>query len=106
MRLEAELQQAAMAWVVVMLLGLLARIADMLDRDGETHAPAHIRDFRRDLVDREAFGELVENAQLAARRRMRHGELDALQRIAQVEISARLPALAIDGQRKSGDRLF
>ena len=52
-----------------------------------------------ELGDRELLGELVEDAELAEVGRVGDRELDALERVADVEEAAGLAALAVDGQR-------
>src|ERR1700728_1900079 len=56
----------------------------------------------RQLQNRELFGELVEDAELASIGWMMAGNLDAADGVANVEEATRLSALAVDGDRMAG----
>src|SRR5258708_7590366 len=88
-----------MLCVVIVLLGFHARIGNVIDLDG--HAKFFRRGFHhaRQLHDRELFGELVVYAAFALSGRIVARDLDAPDRVANVEESARLTALAIDRER-------
>src|SRR5262245_54124660 len=63
-RLEAEVHQAVMDGIVVVLLHFLARVVEVLHIDPKAHSPAHPLDPIGELVNCIGFGELIENAQL------------------------------------------
>ena len=58
-----------------------------------------------ELEDRELLGELVEDPALARLGRVETGQLDAAHGVADVDVAARLPALAVDRQRVLDRRL-
>src|ERR671914_2930272 len=98
-RLEPQLAQLGVRRVVVVLLLLDARVVEVLDLDLVAELGARPLRELGELEHGELLRELVEHAELAALRRVAHGQLDALERVADVEEAARLPALAVDGER-------
>src|SRR5215207_1120031 len=55
-------------------------------------------DDLRELDDRELLGELVEHTELARLRRMQDGELDTLEGVDDVQVTACLTSLAVQGE--------
>src|SRR5260370_42033073 len=84
-----------MLCVVIVLLGFHARIGDVIDLDG--HAEFFRRGFHHagQIKNGELFGELVVYAAFALSGRIVARELDAPDRVANVEASAPLTAIAI-----------
>src|SRR4051812_23899223 len=85
MRLEPKLPQLGVRGVVVVLLLLDARVLDVLELDLVAELGSGALRELRQLEDRELLGELVEHAELGALRGIADRELDALQRVADVE---------------------
>ena len=104
-RLEAELEELRVLGVVVVLLGFLARVRDALDDDLAAEVRGGVADALGELEDGELLGELVVDPQLAGIGRVGDRQRDALDRVADVEVAARLAALAVDGQRVADDGL-
>src|SRR4029453_11799040 len=98
-RLEAEVEELRVGRVVVVLLHLDARVGEILHLDLVAELLPRLAHELRKLGDRELLGELVEDAELTLRRRVRDGQLDALERVSDVEKAARLAALAVDRER-------
>ena len=97
-RLETQRRQLGVRRVVAVLFHFLARVRQMLTSTRSPippPTPATVGQF----VDRERLGELVEDAQLARAAGIGDGELDAMQRVADVEVAAGLAALAVHRQR-------
>ena len=88
--------------VVVVLLLLDAHELGVLDLD---LAAEGLGDHVREVEHAEGLRELVEDPVLALAGRVEAGELDARQRVADVERAARLSALPVDGQRVAGHGL-
>src|SRR5260370_25269779 len=88
-----------MLGVVVVRLHLGARIGQVLDARLQAVSRARGPHAIGQLADAELLGELVEDAEFAALRRVEGGQLDASDRIADVEKAPRLPTLAIDSER-------
>jgi hypothetical protein len=105
MRLEPELEQLRVGGVVVVLLRLDPRVGKAPHLDLVAELGPGSADELGQVRDRELLGELVENPELAELTGIRHGELDALERVADVEEAAGLPALAVDGEGVVDHRL-
>ncbi len=100
-RSQTELRQLGVRGVVVVLLQLDPGIVQVLDPDVEPDLGAGVAHQLGELDDRELLGELVEHAELARLGRMQDRELHALERVDDVQVAARLAALAVRGQRVS-----
>ena len=94
-----------MCRVVVVLLGLDSGVLEMVEFDVITKVSRRMLHGRCQLNDREELGELVVDAHFARFGRIGHGQLDTLQRVADVEVATGLPTLAIDGERVADHRL-
>ncbi len=94
-----------MGRVVVVLLALDPRVLIAADLDLEAEVSPRLTDQRRQLLDRELLGELVEDPELARRRGVLHRQLDAAQGVADVEEAPGLAAATVDGQRVTDHRL-
>src|SRR5260370_4354187 len=88
-----------MLCVVIVLLGFHARIGNVIDLDG--HAKFFRRGFHhaRQLQDRELLGELVVYSAFALGSGIVTRDLDAPDRVPNIQEAARLTALAIDRER-------
>src|SRR5262249_33162417 len=73
-----------------------SRVREMAHGDGQPERRRRDADPLGQLADGELLGELVEDAVLAGRGRVRDGELDAAHGVADVEAAARLPSTAAD----------
>src|ERR1700693_2495489 len=91
--------------VVVMFLGLDARIWQVIDFDLQSHLLARCFHHVRDVQNRKTLGKLVEDAALAGLRRIQTREFDTADGIANVQKTACLSATAVDGERRSDRRL-
>ena len=91
--------------VVVVLLELEPWVLDRLDPHVEAVLGARALHDLGELRHGELLRELVEDAELAPVGGIRHRQLDALQRVQDVQVAARLPALAVDRERVADDRL-
>src|SRR5579875_2750127 len=101
-RLQAQVEQALVHHVVVVLGQLDPRVVDVLDR--------HVLGARRldrlgDLLDRHPLRDLVEHAELTAVGRVLARELDAAHGVPDVDHAAGLAARAVHGERVPDDRL-
>lgn len=105
MRFDADVDQPLIGGIVVVLLGLLTRVIDALDADLIAQAVADALGQLGQLIDAEGFHDLVEDAQLAGLGGGLLGLVHALQGVFDVEVAARLPALAVDGERVADDGL-
>src|SRR5437667_409731 len=88
-----------------MLLSLHARVGDVIDFDGEAELSSGGRHQMRKVEDGKLFRELIIDAALGSRRRIVAGDLDATHRVANVEETARLSALAVNREGLSDGRL-
>ena len=91
--------------VVVVLLELEAGVVDRIDLHVQADLGAGLLHQLGELQDRERLGELVVHAHLATLGGVRDGELDALQGVEDVEVAARLAALAVHRERMADHRL-
>src|SRR5436309_3157970 len=99
MGLQSEVDEFRMFCIVIVLLGLNARIGNVIDLHrhakfvcGRFHYPGQVENG-------ELFGELVVNPALAFGGRVMTGNLDTSHGVSNVEEAARLPALAVDSER-------
>src|SRR5579883_2797417 len=104
-RLQAQIQKSRVLGVVVVLLRLHSGILDRLDLDTEAQLDARSGDRLGQLQHGELLGELVEHPELAGRGRILGGEIDTLQRVSDIEVSARLPAPPVNRQWLIDDSL-
>src|SRR5205807_706952 len=105
-RLQPQLEELGVDRVVVVVGRLVARVVEV----DHVQGPAVVvggraADDTRDFLDREDLGQLVEDAVLARLRRVAHREVDAHQRVADVDVAADLIAAPVDGQRMPHHRL-
>src|SRR6476660_9424714 len=98
-RLEAEVEQLGVDGVVVMLFLLDPRVVAMADLDRVAEMLAGMLFVLCYGDHRELLGELVEDPELARLGGIRHRQLDAGERVADVEEAAGLTATAVDGER-------
>ena len=105
MRLKAKCRQRGMIRIVIMLFQLDTRILDVFDRAVETVIGSDPLYAVCKIQDRELLGELIENPKLAGFGWIEHGQLDATERIANIQKAAGLSALPVDGQRHAMHRL-
>ena len=98
-RLPAQIHERRVLGVVVVVLGLDARVLDLLDRRLTREL---LGDRLGDLADRQVLGELVEHAELAPVGGILRGEANTFDRVHEVDQTARLRAVAVDGQRVAG----
>src|SRR3954447_11539047 len=103
--LQPEVEKLRVGGVVVVLLELDPWVGDVLDLDVVAELGAALLHELGELGDRELLGELVEDAEVAEVGRVLGGELDAAQRVADVEEAAGLASLPVDGQRMADDGL-
>ena len=89
---KSEIDQLRMLGVVVMLLGLDARGVDVLDLDGHAEVPRGLLHHVGQLQHRKLLRELVEDAAFPAAGRAQTRELDAADRVANIQESAGLAA--------------
>src|ERR1700693_6383034 len=100
-RQQTEVEQLRMRRTVVVLFKFHPRVVQM-------HDPCSARsigDHLRQLTDGERLGELVEDPELAGLRWVPDRQLDASERVADVEETASLSALAVDRQGLTCGRL-
>src|SRR5215204_5053592 len=102
---EAEVEEARVLGVVVMVVLLDARVLDVLHRRLDAELVRGVNNKLGELPDRELLRELVENPHLAALGGVFHGELDASHRVADVEVAPRLGTVAVDRERVADGRL-
>ena len=105
MRLEAQVAELRIGRVVVVALRLDAGVREVLDLDRDVELGGRALHEVGQLRDRELLGELVEDPELAQVGRVGDRELHALKSVADVQEAARLPTLAVDGQRVADHRL-
>src|ERR1035438_2235720 len=102
---QTKIEQLGMLGVVIVLLQLDARVGNMFDGDVEPLAIANLLHQVGQVEHAELLGELVEYPVFALCRWALDGDLNAPQRVANVQKASGLPALAIDGKRASQRRL-
>ena len=88
-----------MLGVVVMAFGLNSRIGQMLDLHLQAKFLAALLHHLRQLQHIELLRELVEHPEFTALGRVQAGDLDAANRVANVEEAARLATFAVYRQR-------
>src|SRR6202521_1485287 len=100
-RPQAKVDELRVLGVVIVLLGFNTRIRNVIDLD--RHAKFLCGGFHHagQIQNRELFGELVVNAALAFGCGVVAGNLDTSDRVANVKETARLSALAVNGERLS-----
>ena len=91
--------------VVVVLLGLDSGIRRRFDRHVQADVRAGLSHQISELADRELLCELVEHAELALVGRVQDGQLDAAQRVSDVQVTPRLATFAVDGEGVADHRL-
>ena len=101
MRLQSEIYQLGVFRVVVVFLGLDARIRQVVNLDSQAHLACRGLHQSRDVQDGKLLRELVEYAALAREGRVQARQLDATHGISNIQKAARLTSFAIDGQRMS-----
>src|ERR1700733_4790787 len=84
--------------VVVVFLGFNARIRQVIDNRVQSEPLACNAHHLREVKDGELFRELIEYAKLPSSRRMQASKFNAAHRVANIEESARLASLPIDGK--------
>jgi hypothetical protein len=104
-RLQTEIDQGRVGGVVIVPLLLLPRVGDRTNGHVQSQLAACLDNPFGELDHAEGLGELVHDPQLAAARRVGGSQLDALQRVVEIEVAAGLAAAAIDGQRDTGHGL-
>jgi hypothetical protein len=95
-RFEAEVEEACVLGVVVVVVLLDARVLDALHPGLDAELARGVHHQLGELPDRELLGELVEDPHLAALGGVLHGELDAAHSVADVEVAPRLGTVAVD----------
>src|SRR5579863_525928 len=105
MRFQPEFNQLRVFRVVVVLLGLHSRVGDMIDLDGKVQLLPRGLYHSRQVQNRKLFGELVENPALSLSRRIQTGNLDAAHGVPNIEKTAGLSSLAVNGERMPNGRL-
>src|ERR1700688_978744 len=103
MRVEAEVNELGVLGVVIMIFGFDARVGEVADLDGQVDFFGGGLDDSGDIHDGKTFGELIVNAALVARGGILAGDLDAAHGVANIEETAALAALAVDGERMTDD---
>src|SRR5437588_4556390 len=105
MGLQSEVDEFRMFCIVIVLLGLNARIGNVIDLHrhakfvcGRFHYPGQVENG-------ELFGELVVNPALAFGGRVMTGNLDTSNGVPYVEEAACLPCLAVYRERLADGRL-
>ena len=98
MWLEPQAQEAGIDRVVVVGLFLHAWVGQMVDRHIEAQFRSGALHDTGEIEHTKLLGKLVEDAELTAVGRVEHGQLDAGQGIADIEETAGLTTLTIDGQ--------
>src|SRR5215216_6400623 len=104
-RFEAQVEEARVLGVVVVVVLLDARVLDALHPGLDAELVRGVHHQLSELPDRELLGELVENPHLAALGGVFHGELDAAHRVADVEVAPCLGTVAVDRERVADGRL-
>src|SRR5262249_4589950 len=105
MRLEAEVEQAGVYRVIVVLLTFHPRGREVLHLHGEAQLAAGGTDLVSEVRHRELFRELVEDAILPGLRGGGDGEFDAADGCPDVEEPTGLPAFSVDGEWHADGRL-
>src|SRR3954454_5483048 len=82
-----------------MVFSLDARVLERLDLGGDPELLGGVDEEVGEMNYRELLKELVEDAHLTGFGGVEAGELDAAHGVANVEVPARLAALAVDRQR-------
>jgi hypothetical protein len=96
MWLQTEFHQFGMAGVVIVLFGFDARIGQMADFDVEVHFPAGGLHQVSQFQHRKLLRELIVDPAFSRARRVQTSQLDAADGVANIEVAARLPALAVN----------
>src|SRR5436853_6860761 len=91
--------------IVVMLFCLFSGISHRFYSHFDAERPRRVGYTLGQFVDAEGFGKLVEDAQLALIGWVLDRQFDAVQRVLDVQITASLSALAVNGQWKPLNRL-
>src|SRR5215210_9034615 len=104
-RFEAEVEEARVLGVVVVVILLDARVLDALHPGLDAELVRGVHHQLGELPDRELLRELVEAPHLAALGGVFHRELDAAYRVADVEVTPRLGTVAVDRERVAYGRL-
>src|SRR5215213_9452201 len=104
-RFEAEVEEARVLGVVVVVILLDARVLDVLHPGLDAELVRGVHHQLGELPDRELLRELVEDPHLAALGGVFHCELDAADRVADVEVAPRLGTVAVDCERVAYGRL-
>src|SRR3989344_1764915 len=86
--------------VIVMLFLFGPRIRDVINIHRQPDRFRRCFDQVGDLIQRELFSKLIENTELSSFCRIKGSELDASQRIADIQITTSLAALAVYSKRK------
>src|SRR5215211_3790026 len=105
-RFKAEIEEARVLSVVVVVVLLDARVLDALHPGLDAELVCGVHHQLGELPDRELLGELVEDPHLAALGGVFHGELDAAHRVADVEVAPRLGTVAVNRERVAYGRLY
>src|SRR2546430_14461899 len=92
--------------VVVVLFRLDARVGDVVDLDRDAHLFGGSFHKAREIHDGELLGELVVDAAFASRSWIVAGDLDAANRVANVQEAAGLSAFAVNSERLADGRLY
>src|ERR1700674_3079690 len=105
MRLQAQIDQLRMFSVVVVLLRLHAWVGEVVDLHGDAEFFCGGFHQMRQLQDGKLFRELIVAPALASGCRVVTGDLDATYRVPNVEETARLSALPVNGEWLADGRL-
>src|SRR3984893_3193985 len=97
MRLQPEVNELGVLCIVVVLLGLHARIRQMIDLDIHSQLSAGGFNLACQIQDGKLLRKLVVHATLAGPCWIVARDFDATYRVANVEESARLATLAVNG---------
>ena len=84
-----------------MRLGFDTRIGDVVDFDFQAHLFAGSLNLVGEVEHGKLLGELIEHAEFARRSRVRAGDLNAANRVANVEEAPSLATLSIYRERMS-----
>src|SRR5579863_2338633 len=99
MRRQAKCGQFCVFGVVVMFLGLDPRIGQVINGHTQSEPLARDPNHFREFEHGELLGELIKYPELSSSRRIKARQLNAAYGVANVEESAGLATLAIDGDR-------
>ena len=105
MWLKTQINELRVLGVVIMLFCLDARIGKMVDFDVHPQFFPDCFHHLRQFENRELLRELVVHSALAARGRILAGNLDAANRVSNVEKTTHLSALAVHGEWLANGRL-